>query len=110
MSDRIRNDSDEVWRGAGKVLALNMLLEQMLSEMKTAQIQYRHAFGDGDPQDQASQQGKQNYIPREEGGLAFCANAIIMVGSDGDAVKTAATILQGSGEIATETAGGGRHG
>ena len=67
MAEVIQHDDDELWRGAGKVLALNMLVDNMLREMKLAQVQYADAFG-VDPDDQASREGKKNYKPREEGG------------------------------------------
>ena len=111
MAEVIQHDDDELWRGAGKVLALNMLVDNMLREMKLAQVQYADAFG-VDPEDQASQEGKKNYEPCEEGGLAFCINLMALIGIDADAVRAASAILSNSNEAATDaagTGGGGKH-
>lgn len=111
MSNHIQHDDDEIWHGASKVLALSILIQDLLREMKTAQVQYARAFGD-DPRDEVSRAGRNNYKPREDGGFAFCTNLIALLGLDGDAVKNASVILGNSNTAATDaahTGGSGKH-
>ena len=109
MAEHIQHDDDELPRGAGTVLALNMLVENMLAGMKNAKVQYAHAFGD-DPHDQVSREGRKNYGPREDGGFSFCINLMDMLGLDGNALNAVSQILNDSNEAATGAAqGGGKH-
>ena len=87
------------------------LADLIVAAAQETAVQYTDAFG-VDPEDQASQEGKKNYKPREEGGFAFCINLMALIGIDADAVRAASAILSNSNEAATDaagTGGGGKH-